>query len=71
MNDYVTAVLDAATDPALAGDEPRQVRERLARSKLIAPQGKPRKRPPSDRIDAARKAASSGTRLADLVADSR
>ena len=71
MNDYVTAVLDAATDPNLAGTEMERVRERLERAGLLAPAGRPRPRPPADEIAAARARAARGTALARLVADER
>lgn len=45
MNDYVTAVLDAATDPDLAGDEATAPRERLARAGFLVPAGRRRTRP--------------------------
>ena len=36
MNEYVTIVLEAATDPSLAGTEVERTRERLARAGLLA-----------------------------------
>ena len=39
MNDYVTAVLDAATDPNLGGTEAERLRERLASAGLLAEVG--------------------------------
>lgn len=71
MNDYVTAVLDAATDPALSGSDAERVRERLAAAGLLAPQGEPKKRPPASAAAAARRAAAQRTSLTDLVTDSR
>jgi hypothetical protein len=71
MNDYVTAVLDAATDPDLAGSDADQLRERLDRAGLLAPAGRPRKRPPGDDVAEARAAAATGASLADLVSEGR
>lgn len=71
MNDYVTAVLDAATNPDLAGDEASRVRERLARAGLLAPSGVRRLRPPPTAVAAARIAAARGTPLSELVGQDR
>jgi hypothetical protein len=71
MNDYVTAVLDAATDPALSGSDAERVRERLAAAGLLAPEGKRRKRPSAAAVKSARRAAAQGTLLTDLIADGR
>lgn len=71
MNDYVTAVLDAATNPDLAGDQAAMLRERLGQAGLLAPGGRTRKRPPAGRVAAARAAASHGTPLSQLVEQGR
>ena len=76
INAYVTAVLDAATNPDAAGTEWEQVRERLANAGLLVPTGPvptgtPRPRPSSDNVAQARAAAGRGTSLAELVASSR
>lgn len=71
MNDYVTAVLDAATNPDLADGEAEVLRERLARAGLLAPTGKTRQRPPVERVAAARAAAARGTPLSQLVDQGR
>lgn len=71
LNDYMTRVLRAATDPELAGDEASRVRERLARADLLAPSGSPRERPDGQRLAEARHAAGTGTSLADIVVDDR
>lgn len=71
MNDYVTAVLDAATDPDLAGDEAEAVRARLDGAGLLVPAGPHRVRPPRSDVDRARRAASGGTPLSTLVDEGR
>ncbi len=71
MNDYVTAVLDAATNPDLAGDEASRVRERLARAGLLTPSALRRQRPPARAVAAARIAAGRATSLAELVGQDR
>jgi len=67
MNDYVTAVLDAATNPDLAGGDAAMLRERLARAGLLAPTGRTRQRPSAGQVATARAAASRGTTLSRLV----
>ncbi len=71
MNDYVTAVLDAATNPDLAGDEAASLRERLDRADLLAPSGSPRVRPAPTDLARAGAAASLGTPLSSLVEQGR
>jgi hypothetical protein len=71
MNEYVVAVLGAATDPDLAGDDVERIRERLARAGLLSPAGGSRRRPDSGSVTAARAAAGRGTRLSDIVASDR
>ncbi|HEY0573008.1 MAG TPA: transcriptional regulator [Pseudonocardia sp.] len=75
MNEFVTRVLDAATDPAVAGDEAARIRERLERAGLLAtplvdgPAPRPRADP--EALRAARRRAGQGTPLADLIAADR
>ena len=71
VNDYVSAVLDAATDPALAGDEAARLRELLARAGLLAPTGAARRRPPAEQAGRARSRAGRGTPLSDIVSGDR
>lgn len=71
MNEYLTQVLDAATDPELAGDEHTRVRERLRRAGLLAEAGSPRERPDPAEVARARAAAGQGTPLSQLVAEER
>ncbi|MHB8467625.1 MAG: transcriptional regulator [Acidimicrobiales bacterium] len=71
MNEYVTVVLDAATNPDLADGERQRVRERLARAGLLAPPGEPRHRPPAAAVRKARREAATGTSVASLVSEGR
>jgi hypothetical protein len=71
MNDYVTAVLDAATNPSLAGGEAGRLRERLDQAGLLAEPGEPRSRPPREEAARARGRASRGTALSELVGEDR
>ena len=71
MNEYVSAVLDAATNPTLEGDDAARLRARLAQAGLLADEGAPRRRPPRKRVAAARKAATKGKSLSQIVAESR
>jgi hypothetical protein len=71
MNEFVTAVLDAATDPELAGSDAARLRERLDRAGLLVPAGPSRRRPDSDRVEAARAKAGAGTPLSRLVDEGR
>lgn len=67
LNDYLTRLVEAATDPELAGDDAARIRERLDRAGLLVPAGTPRRRPDAAVVAAARAAAGRGTPLADLV----
>lgn len=71
INEFVTRVLDAATDPELADDESFRVCEWLAAAGLLAPAGPPRPRPAADDLADARRRAGQGHQLADLVRDGR
>jgi hypothetical protein len=71
LNDYLTRLARAATDPALAGSDLERLRERLARAGLLAPAGVPRQRPDPDAVAQARRRAGQGTSLADLVSEGR
>jgi len=71
MNEYVGHILDAATDPDLAGGEAEQLRERLRRAGLLAPSEPPRTRPPADLVAKARAAAGKGVPLSTLVSEGR
>jgi hypothetical protein len=71
MNDYVTAVLDAATNPRLAGGEAERLRERLNQAGLLVEPGEPRSRPPRDEAARARGRAARGTALSAIVSEDR
>jgi hypothetical protein len=71
MNDYVTAVLDAATNPSLAGSEAERLRERLDQAGLLADPGRRRRRPERDRTAGARRRAGAGTELSQLISEDR
>ena len=71
MNDFVTVVLEAATDPGLAGDEAAQLRARFAAAGILAPAGAPRTKPSRAALAKARKAATGGTALSALVREGR
>ena len=71
VNEFLTRVLDAATDPELTDDESLRVRERLSAAGLLAPTGPPRPRPAGDDLAGARHRAGQGRPLSELVRDSR
>jgi plasmid stability protein len=71
MNDYVGVVLDAATDPELAGSEAERLRERLSRAGLLVPVSSSRPRPSRAQVARARAAAGIGTPLSTLVSEGR
>jgi hypothetical protein len=73
LNEWVTVVLAATSDPAFAGDAAEQLRERLRRAGLLDEPlaTAPRRRPDAERLNAARAAAGRGTALSDVVAQDR
>jgi hypothetical protein len=72
LNGWATAVLAAAVDPDLAGDEAERVRERLARAGLLVQvEDAPRSRPERAAVARARAAAGKGRPLSELVAEER
>jgi hypothetical protein len=73
LNEWVTVVLAAASDPAYAGDAAEQLRERLRRAGLLEELPAParRRRPDAERLAAARAAAGRGTALSDVVTQGR
>lgn len=73
LNEWVTTVLTAASDPSYAGTAADQVRERLARAGLLQrPEGvQSVKRPDRKALVRARAAAGKGSPLSGLVGDGR
>lgn len=73
VNGWVVAVLAAAVDPELAGSEAERTRARLARAGLLvtSQRGAAAVSPPAERVQAARRAAGSGTSLSELVSGGR
>ncbi len=72
MNEYVTRVLDVATDPSRASSAEQQLRERLmSAGLLVVPKRIGRNRPSRAAIKAAGERAKLGTPLSDLVSEGR
>jgi hypothetical protein len=72
LNEWVTTVLAAASDPSYAGDQAQQLRERLTRAGILdEPAGTRARRPDAKRVAQARRAAGQGTPLSDIVSSSR
>lgn len=72
MNEYVTAVLDAVTNPDLAGGEAERLRERIDRAGLLVPPSPDgRHRPVEHDVAHARSAAGTGRPLSDLIDEGR
>lgn len=71
VNAYAAAVLGAAVDPELAGDEAARLRERLGRAGLLAAPGRQVAAPPAEAVEAARSRAARGRPLSDLVSEGR
>lgn len=71
VNEYLTRLARAATDPELAGDDAARTRERLARAGLLVSPGPTRRRPEGEAVAAARAEAGRGTPLSGLVISDR
>lgn len=72
VNAWATAILRAAVDPDLAGDDAERTRERLQRAGLlieVEPYRGPR--PGPEAIARARRAAAQGKPLSDYVSEGR
>lgn len=71
VNSYAEAIIGAATDPDLAGDEISGLRERLARAGLLAESPLAAPGPSADDVARARAHAGEGRSLAGLVDEGR
>lgn len=71
INEFLTRVLDAATDPDLAGSEVERMRARLSQAGLLTVPRPAAQRPDPERVDEARRRAGAGTALADIVTRQR
>lgn len=72
LNEWVTTILDAASDPATAGGEAQRVRERLVRAGLLESSAPAIvRRPTPAALERARAAAGRGANLSELVSDGR
>ena len=72
MNEHVIVILDAATNPDLAGDEAAKLRERFRQAGLLL-EVTPRsgERPDPELVARARAQAGRGTPLSDIVSQQR
>jgi hypothetical protein len=72
MNEYVTFVLDTATNPDLAGSERERLRERLRAAGLLTDLPRRRgPRPDPELVRAAGERAARGKLLSDIVSEDR
>lgn len=73
LNDYLTQLAKAATDPDLAGDDVERLRERLSRAGLLVlpAGGRKRRRPDAAEVAQARREAGQGKTVSDLVTEGR
>lgn len=72
VNEFVTQLVIAATDPQHAADVDDRIRERLARSGLLAPSAQgPAPAVDPDAVAAARREAGQGTALSQVLSESR
>jgi hypothetical protein len=71
MNEYLTQVLDAATNPELAGASAARTRERLERAGLLFKSPGARVRPDPEAVARAGRVAAEGTPSAEIVSEGR
>jgi predicted transcriptional regulator len=71
VNSYAEAVLNAAVDPELAGDEVERLRERLARAGVLMTSTRPVRRPSDRALAKARRAAGKGKPLSDYLIEDK
>ncbi|MBS9533320.1 hypothetical protein KIH27_06915 [Mycobacterium sp. M1] len=71
LNEYLSRLARAATDPGLEGDDVDRLRQRLALAGLLADAGPRRVRPDRAAVADARKLAGGGTPLSSLITRDR
>ena len=72
VNAFASRVLRAAVDPEFGGSAVERIRARFAAAGILAPSAsRPTPRPDPAELEAARRAASTGTLLSDLVSEDR
>ena len=71
VNSYAEAVLSAAVDPELAGDEVERLRERLARAGVLMTSDRDVRRPPERELAKARKTAGRGKSLSHYLTEGK
>ncbi len=71
INEFVTRVLDATTDPDLAGTEAQRVRERLARAGLLTVPHGSAERPDAAALAAAGRRAAAGRPVSEILLANR
>lgn len=72
MNEFVTSILDAATNPEMAGSDADRLRSRLLQAGLLATPGRlDTQAPARERVRSAGRRAASGKALAEFVAEGR
>jgi hypothetical protein len=72
VNEWMTRVLDAATDPELSGSEVDRVRERLSRAGLLEePSDRQVTRPDPALVAEASARAGRGTPLSQIISEQR
>ncbi|MFT4230745.1 MAG: hypothetical protein QM602_10695 [Microbacterium sp.] len=71
LNEFLTQLVRAATDPQFAAGGADRLRERLTRAGLLAPASAAPPRPAEDDIARARREAGEGVPLSRIVVDDR
>lgn len=72
MNEYLTRIAQAATDPSLSSSAIEEIRSRLRLAGLLSDfDARDEARPDKDAVAAARQRAGQGTPLSELVRTSR
>lgn len=72
MNEYLTRIAQAATDPSLSSNAIEEIRSRLRLAGLLSEfDARDEVRPDDDAVSAARQRAGQGTPLSELVRTSR